>query len=252
MVTDLDFADDIALLSELINQAQDLLTKVEVSAGQIGLVMNAKKTKVMAFNHDEEVKIITQDGSQLEVVQDFKYLGSWIASTEADVKTRKAEAWRACNKLKKIWKSDLSREIKTSLLGSAVESVLLYGSETWTLTEKLERQLNGCYTRLLRTALNIHWSQFLTNEQLYGNLPKITEKIRRRRLMFAGHCRRSENEMVSKVVLWEPKHGWRKQGRPAMTYIDSLVKDTDLTVDELDTCMRDRGTWRTITARADR
>ena len=152
-------------------RAQDLLTKVEVSAGQIGLVMNAKKTKVMAFNHDEEVKIITQDGSQLEVVQDFKYLGSWIASTEADVKTRKAEAWRACNKLKKIWKSDLSREIKTSLLGSAVESVLLYGSETWTLTEKLERQVNGCYTRLLRTALNIHWSQFLTNEQLYGNLP---------------------------------------------------------------------------------
>ena len=63
MVTDLDFADDIALLSELINQAQDLLTKVEVSAGQIGLVMNAKKTKVMAFNHNEEVKIITQDGS---------------------------------------------------------------------------------------------------------------------------------------------------------------------------------------------
>ena len=38
------------------------------------LVMNAKKTKVMAFNHDEEVKIITQDGSQLRVVQDFKYL----------------------------------------------------------------------------------------------------------------------------------------------------------------------------------
>ncbi len=67
--------------------------------------------------------------------------------------------------------------------------------------------------------------------------------------MFTGHCRRSENEMVSKVVLWDPKHSRRKQGRPAMTYTDSLVKDT---VDELDTCTRDRGTWRTITTQADR
>ena len=248
VVTDLDFADDIALLSELITQAQDLLARVELTAGQIGLVMNAKKTKVMAFNQDEEVKIVTQDGSQLEVVQDFKYLGSWVESTEADIKIRKAEAWRACNKLKKIWKSNLSREIKTSLLGSAVESVLLYGSDTWTLTEKLEKQLDGCYTRMLRTALNIHWSQFLTNEQLYGNLPKISEKIRRRRLMFAGHCRRSEDEMVSKLVLWDPKHGQRKQGRPAMTYVASLTKDTGLTVEELDNCMQDRGVWRSISS----
>ena len=57
VVTDLDFADDIALLSELITHAQDLLARVELSAGQIGLVIHAKKTKVMAFNHDEEVKI---------------------------------------------------------------------------------------------------------------------------------------------------------------------------------------------------
>ncbi len=75
VVTDLDFADDIALLSELVSQAQYLLTSVESSSAQIGLVMNAKKTKVMAYNHDDEVKIITRDGSQLEVVQDFKYFG---------------------------------------------------------------------------------------------------------------------------------------------------------------------------------
>ena len=177
VVTDLDFADDIALLSELISQAQDLLNRVESSAAHIGLVMNAKKTKVMAYNQTDKVKIMTTDGSQLEVVQDFKYLGSWIDSTEADIKTHKAAAWKACNKLTKIWKSDLSRELKVSLLGSTVESVLLYGCETWTMTEQLSKQLDGCYTRMLRTALGIHWSQFLTNEQLYGNLPKISDKI---------------------------------------------------------------------------
>ena len=115
-----------------------------------------------------------------------------------------------------------------------MESVLLYGSDTWTLTVKLEKQLDGCYTRMLRTALNIHWSQFLTNEQLYGNLPKISEKIRRRRLMFAGHCRRSEDGMVLKLVLWDPKNGQRKQGRPAVKYVAALIKDT--------------GVWRSISS----
>ncbi len=126
VITNLEFADDIALLSELINQAKDLLNRVETSAAQIGLSMNAKKTKVMAYNQNEEVKTMTTDGSQLEVVYDFKYLGSWIDNTEADLRSRKAEAWRACNKLTKVWKSDLSREIKVRLLGSAVESILLY------------------------------------------------------------------------------------------------------------------------------
>ena len=121
-------------------------------------------------------------------------------------------AWGACNKLTKKWKSDLSRAIKTSLLASTVESVLLYGCESWTLTKQLKKQLDGCYTRMLRTALGIHWSQHLTNEELYGNLPKITEKIRARRLKFSGHCRRREDEIVSKLVLWTPTHGQRKPG----------------------------------------
>ena len=57
--------------------------------------------------------------------------------------------------------------------------------------------------------------------------------------------------MVSNLVLWTPKHGQRKQGRPAITYIDTLRKDTNLPADELTTCMIDRTVWRTTTARVD-
>ena len=49
--------------------------------------------------------------------------------------------------------------------------------------------------------------------------------------MFAWHCR-GEVELVSKLVLWDPKHGQRKPGRPVMTYVASLTKDTGLTVEE--------------------
>ena len=39
-----------------------------------------------------------------------------------------------------------------------VESALLYGCETWTLTNSLLKKLDGTYTHILRIVLNIHWT----------------------------------------------------------------------------------------------
>ena len=53
--------------------------------------MNTKKTKVMAENV-ENPEIRTLDGTVLEVVKDFNYLGAWIASTQNDIRIRRARA----------------------------------------------------------------------------------------------------------------------------------------------------------------
>ena len=45
-VTDLDFADDLALLSEEIDQAQKVLHRLETEAENVGLHCNAKKTSI--------------------------------------------------------------------------------------------------------------------------------------------------------------------------------------------------------------
>ena len=115
VLTDLDFANDIALMSEQIHQAQNLLNNVEVQCGKIGLKINAMKTKSIVFNHQLPVTLHTLDGSELEIVQDFKYLGSLIQSTKADIMSRRAAAWKACNKLKNIWKAPLGRSFKLRL-----------------------------------------------------------------------------------------------------------------------------------------
>lgn len=173
-----------------------------------------------------------------------------MQSSEKDIKTRKAAAWRACNKMQVIWKSIiLPRKFKERLFTATVESVLLYGGETWTLTPRLEKQLNGCYTRMLRTVFNVNWSEHVTNKALYGGLPKLSDKIRERRTRFAGHCSRSAKEPVSKLVHWIPKHGRRSRGRPTLTYIDILKRDTGLEVEELKTAMQDRKTWKAFVVR---
>ena len=148
--------------------------------------------------------------------------------------------------LNKIWKSSLCRNIKVRLFNETVESVLLYGAETWTITNKIQKSLDGCYSRMLRAALNVSWKDKITNHELYGELPLLSQKLKEQRLRFAGHCHRSQGEIGSTLVLWPPRHGHKKHGRPPTTYVDVLGKDTGPTTEELETTMRDRSAWRAI------
>ena len=69
----------------------------------------------------------------------------------------------------------------------------------------MEKQLDGCYTRLLRTC-----------------------------------CWRSDKETVFQIIPWDPKHGRRSRGRPATTFIDQLESDSDLSKQDLASVMVNR------------
>ena len=126
----------------------------------------------------------------------------------------------------------------------AVVSILLYGCTTWTLTKRLERRLDGNYTRMLRAVLNKSWRQHPTRLQLYGHLPPITKTIQVRRTRHAGHCWRSKDELISDVLLWTPTHGCARVGRPARTYIQQLCEDTGCNSEDLPEAMNDREKWQ--------
>merc|ERR1711942_633868 len=94
---------------------------------------------------------------------------------------------------------------------------------------------------MLRKSLNVHWSSHTTNSELYGNLPKLSDKIASRRLQLAGHCCRHPELSTQRLVLWEPKHGQRGRGRPRTNFVDTLKRDTGATsIGELATLMGDR------------
>ena len=245
-VTDLDFADDIALLCNEIHQAQELLRRVETEAAKVGLHVNAKKTEHMAFNQDQpQNALYALNEALIKLVDNFKYLGGHTKDSECDIKIRKALAWVACHNLRSIWTSSLKRSMKVRLFLCTVESVLLYNSETWSLTKQMAKSLDGAYTRMLRMALNVSWKQHMTNVQLYGSLPPVSSKIAARRLRLAGHCVRHEEEIASQFVLWQPSHGHVNRGRKPVDYIDLLKRDTGIdTTEDLQSAMNDRDVWR--------
>ena len=109
--------------------------------------------------------------------------------------------WSALNKMNAIWKSRLPDRIKRNFFRATVESVLVYGSVSWTLTKSLEKRLSGNYTRMLRAILDRSWKDHTTNTEIYANMPDICTSIRHQRLRFSGHCCRNNRELASDIIL---------------------------------------------------
>ena len=150
-ITDADFVDNIAILANTLNQAETLLHSLERAPAGIDLHVNAHKTEYMSFNQTGDIS--TLDGRFLKLVDKFTYLASSVSSTEKDIETRLTKAWTAIDKLSIIWKSDLTDKMERSFFQAAVVSILLYGCTTWTLTNRLEKKLDGNYIRMLRAIL---------------------------------------------------------------------------------------------------
>ena len=142
------------------------------------------------------------------------------------------------------WSSDLTDKMKRSFFQAAVVSILLYGCTTWTLTKRLEKKLDGNYTRMLRAILNKSLLQHPMRHQLHGHLPPITKTIQVRWTRHAGHCWRSKDELISDVLLWTPTYGQAKAGWPARTYILQLCEDTGCNPEDLPEAMNDWEKWR--------
>ena len=130
--------------------------------------------------------------------------------------------------------------MKRSFFQTAVVSILLYGCTSWTLTKRVEKKLDGNYTRMLQAILNKSWRQHPTKQQLYGHLPPVTKTIKIRRTRHAGHCWRSRDELVRDVLLWTPSHGRAKAGRPPRTYTQQLYANTGCSREDLTKAMDDR------------
>ena len=97
---------------------------------------------------------------------------------------------------------------------------------------------------MLRAILNNSRRQNPKRHQIYGHLPPITKTIQVRRTRHAGHSWRSQDELVSDVLLWTSTYGQAKAGWPARTYIQQLCEDTGCNPKDLPEAMNDREKWR--------
>ena len=98
---DLDFADDISLLSHRQQDTQEKLCRVAAEAEKTGLQINIGKTEVMRVNNRQQdpVQLHQED---IKEVDKFVYLGSMVSKderTDEDIKCQMNKSRHAFNTL---------------------------------------------------------------------------------------------------------------------------------------------------------
>jgi len=85
----------------------------------------------------------------------------------------------------------------------------------------------------------------MTNEEHYGKIPSAMHQLRERRLTFAGHCYRCEDQPVKHLVLWEGRVERMVRGQTnRMTYVKQLLSDS--CCDELQRKIKNRVEWARV------
>ena len=123
-LTDIDFADDIALLDETWTGMQKLTCRVEEEAKMMGLQINVQKTKLLKVGRGNSTGTILVGGNPVEELEEFSYLRSVLSSKSScgkEIRTRIGKANTTFGRLNNIWKDKkLNIKIKSRLYETLV------------------------------------------------------------------------------------------------------------------------------------
>lgn len=249
----LEYADDLALLTHNARDMREKLNDLITYAGEVGLQINARKTKIMGVNVDDADFYIGEN--IIERVQSFSYLGSIISTdggAAADINNRINLARAAFASMRPVWSSSqLSRDLKLRIFNACVKSILLYGSETW-LTRKADSQrIQVFVNKCLRIICRIFYPLRIRNEDLWEltSQEPMDQQIMRRKWRFIGHTLRRSSSITKQALDWSPQ-GRRGIGRPRQTWRRSLQQDLqtqDRSWGEIKSIAENRVRWRAFT-----
>ena len=248
-LSDLDYADDIVIIAPTVDAVQEMLDKLVLEGGKVGLVINRRKTEIMQTQNGDPVDCYIE-GEALPISNSFKYLGTIITdngSLESEFKERIKKAEQAMGMLRTVWQSSrLSIHTKIELYISLVRSVLLYGHQSWYSTSTTDAKFLAFENKALRRILGIRWHQHITNAAVreVTNVPSVIECVRLSRWRWMGHILRRGGELVLDVPDWKPE-GRRGRGRPRETWLRTMQKEVGYdNWHDLGEMAQDRDIWR--------
>ena len=196
---------------------------------------------------EDEDKMITLDGDNIEVVDRFSYLGDVISTEGAQeaVTSRIRSAWK---KFKEISHVICGRSISLKVIGtlykSYVRNTLTYGAECWALKMEDERRLKTTETRMLRMICGKTLKDKMNNEKIreMTGVVRLEEFLREKRLRWFGHVERMDEKRGPVKALLLEVDGTKKE-RPKKRWKEVLECDTTArSLHRLDA--QDRERWR--------
>jgi hypothetical protein len=253
-INNLRYADDTTLAASFTEDLKNIIRSVKKASEKFGLHLNVGKTKVLS---NVPLSSFNVDGTDIEVVHSFNFLGSTISDDgdcSKEIIRRTILGKVAMKGLQRVWKDrEISLSTKVRLVKAIVFPVAYYSCESWTMRVNDKRRIeafeNWCWRRLLR----IPWSAKRTNESIRNELQiseHIVNKMSELKLRYFGHVVRTNG--LEKSIMFGMGEGQRRRGRPRKRWLDEIVELTGKKLEELMVMTEDRSEWRTFAYAATR
>ena len=197
---------------------------------------------------EDEDKMITLDGDNIEVMDRFSYLGD-VSSTEGGVQkavtSRIRSAWKKFKEVSNVvCGRSISLKVRGTLYKSYVRNALTYGAECWALKMEGERRLKTTEMRMLRMVCGKTLKDKMNNEKIreMTGVVRLEEFLREKRLRWLRHVERMDEERGPVKALLLEVNGTKK-GRPKKRWKE--VVECDMTARGLQRLdAQDRERWR--------
>ena len=168
--SDADYADDVAAMEYDPTDIVRSLENIEAASSELGLHISWAKTKVQNLGAGPPAADLSVNGQTVEGVQSFVYLGSSISSADGSRSEQLRRIGIAASNMSNldcIWRQPrLALQTKIRLYMSLIVPILLYASETWTLTKADTAHLQAFHMRCQRRLLGVHWFDKVKNVEI--------------------------------------------------------------------------------------
>jgi len=254
------YADDVAQTATSRTDLQTTMNKWDQELTKAGLKLSYGKTEYMRVGRQQEddTNTITVNGHELNQTTSFAYLGSKLTSNnllEEEINNRIAKFTKNLCALYPLLKErKIPKDVKTCIYTIILRPVLLYGSETWTLTQKLKSKIQATEMRVLRLIYGVTKRDKIRNDTIRESLKveSILSVIERNQLCWYGHVLRMDPSRDTKRMYdWKPSKT-RPPGRPRKRWEDQIKEITqreEQDFEKVKTLALDRKKWRSLVKR---
>ena len=162
----LRFADDIVLITNSGEEAQEMLNELNQESNKLGMKINMKKTKVM-YNEYANTMPVQVGPQEVEQVNEYIYLGQLVTmknDKSDEIKRRIAAGWGAFGQYRDIMKSNIPIRPKTKVYNQCIQAAMTYGCQTWAVTKRMQDRLKTTQRSMERAMIGITRRDRKTNE----------------------------------------------------------------------------------------
>ena len=238
-LTDIDYADDIALLSSTTAQ--------EARPANLSLALGRTKTAWMAFGKvpGGSRELRSESLGKIPLVDSYRHLGHMQdATASAPIKDRLRLTWAAFRRMREIWISPLAAATKLRLFDCLVYPILTFGAGALFISNAVLKRVEVEINMMRRFACNCakldDFGHCFSLESLYCGTPRFSTVHRVSRAKLIGHMLR-HLPVYRELVQWKSKETAR-QSSPS----EACFKDLGITLEEALVYSSDQTHWQKL------